>query len=252
MQVVPGIPFQNPVLTRGRYSARFAQSVQDLARVQQLRARCFGTDAPDSDAYDAEYRHMMVLDRRTDELVCCFRILLLEGADELGRSYSAQFYDLTKLSGFSGRIADLGRFCVDPGRRDPDILRLAWGALAGVVDANDVRLLTGCSSFAGTVPSAYLDCFALLKAAHLAPRRWMPGIKANEVFRYAELVRQTPDKRRGLMQMPPLLRSYLTMGGWVSDHAVFDRAMNTLHVFTALEIDAIPKPRRRQLLAISA
>ncbi len=40
--------------------------------------------------------------------------------------------------------------------------------------------------------------------------------------------------------MPPLLRTYLMMGGWVSDHAVVDRQMNTLHVFTGLEIGAIP------------
>ncbi|MDK3073097.1 GNAT family N-acyltransferase [Sedimentitalea sp. JM2-8] len=246
------MPFGDPVLTRGRYSARFAQNAQDLVRAQNLRARCFSTHAPDSDAFDAECRHMMVLDRQTDELVCCFRIRLFQGAADLDRSYSAQFYDLTRLSGFPGRIAELGRFCVRPGRRDPDILRIAWGALARFVDANDIGLLTGCSSFAGTEVSAYLDSFALLKAAHLAPMRWMPGIKSGEVFRYSELVRHSPDRTRGLAQMPPLLRSYLRMGGWVSDHAVVDRQMNTLHVFTALETEAIPKPRRRQLLAISA
>ena len=34
------------------------------------------------------------------------------------------------------------------------------------------------------------------------------------------------------------------MGGWVSDHAVVDRQMNTLHVFTGLEIAAIPRPAK--------
>ena len=37
------------------------------------------------------------------------------------------------------------------------------------------------------------------------------------------------------------------MGGWVSDHAVVDREMNTLHVFTGLEIGRIPPERVRVL-----
>ena len=50
--------------------------------------------------------------------------------------------------------------------------------------------------------------------------------------------------------MPPLLRSYLLMGGRVSDHAVVDHAMNTLHVFTGLEISAIPESRKKLLRAL--
>ena len=37
------------------------------------------------------------------------------------------------------------------------------------------------------------------------------------------------------------------MGGWVSDHAVIDHQMNTLHVFTGLEIAAISEGRKRLL-----
>lgn len=58
-----------------------------------------------------------------------------------------------------------------------------------------------------------------------------------------------PDPRRGAEQMPSLLRSYLAMGGWVGDHAVIDREMNTLHVFTGLEVAAIPAGRARVLRA---
>ena len=36
--------------------------------------------------------------------------------------------------------------------------------------------------------------------------------------------------------MPPLLRSYLALGGWVSDHAVVDPGLQTMHVFTGVEI----------------
>ena len=51
--------------------------------------------------------------------------------------------------------------------------------------------------------------------------------------------------------LPPLLRTYLAMGGWVSDHAVIDRDLDTLHVFTAVEVARIPPARARALRALT-
>ena len=59
------------------------------------------------------------------------------------------------------------------------------------------------------------------------------------------------DPRRAMAAMPPLLRTYLMMGGWVSDHAVMDRQLGTMHVFTGVEIRAIPPARRRLLHALA-
>ena len=88
----------------------------------------------------------------------------------------------------------------------------------------------------------------MLRERHLAPRRWLPRVKAPQVFRFARaLARRRADPRAGFAAMPPLLRSYLVMGGWVSDHAVVDRQLDTLHVFTGLEIGAIPAARQRLL-----
>ncbi|MBC7156652.1 MAG: ornithine-acyl-ACP acyltransferase, partial [Rhodobacteraceae bacterium] len=132
------------------------------------------------------------------------------------------------------------------------IVRVAWGAMTRFVDETGVEMLFGCSSFAGTEAAAYSDAFALLAQRHLAPRRWLPRVKAPDVFRFARVLRRTrPDLRRALAAMPPLLRSYLTMGGWVSDHAVVDRDLDTLHVFTGLEIRAIPPARARLLRAVA-
>ena len=112
-------------------------------------------------------------------------------------------------------------------------------------------MLFGCSSFHGTDAEYYADAFAMLKERHIAPRRWLPRIKAPNVFRFAQRLRRAPDRKRALKTMPPLLRSYLTMGGWVSDHAVVDTDLNTLHVFTGLEIRAIPPARARALRAVA-
>jgi len=247
-------------LRKGRYAARLAETEEDVRRAQRLRHLAFiarrGGAASragdlDVDDFDGICRHMLVEDTRTGALVCCFRLMPLAGGDEIARSYSAQYYGLSSLRGFKGHMVEVGRFCIHPERQsDPDILRVAWGAMARFVDAYGVEMLFGCSSFEGTEAGRYRDAFALLKERHLAPRRWLPRVKAPRVFRFARrLRREKPDERRALVSMPPLLRSYLAMGGWVSDHAVVDNDLGTLHVFTGLEIGAIPPARARLLRA---
>ncbi|MEO0389633.1 MAG: GNAT family N-acyltransferase [Pseudomonadota bacterium] len=237
--------------TKGRYDVRRAQGPDDIAAAQALRALCFGLDVPrDEDQFDADCDHILVFEAARGRLVCCFRMLPLVGAD-ISRSYSAQYYELSALEAFEGRMVEMGRFCVHPGVNDPDILRAAWGAMTRYVDENAVELLFGCSSFAGTETAEYLDAFAMLKARHLAPKRWLPRVKAPDVFKYAAKLRRKPDARKAMLRMPPLLKTYLMMGGWVSDHAVVDRQMNTLHVFTGVEIGAIPPSRKRLLRAVA-
>ena len=240
-----------PLFLRGRYSAGEATGPADIAEARALRGLCFGLAGADGDDFDSLCTHLLVRETASGRLVACCRLLLLEGGAEVGRSYSAQFYELSALAGFEGRMAELGRFCIHPDCSDGDILRVAWGALTRFVDDNGVAMLFGCSSFAGTRTEDYLDTFAMLKARHLAPRRWWPRVKAPDVFRFAARLRRRPDPQKALLRMPPLLRTYLGMGGWVSDHAVIDRQMNTLHVFTGLEIGAIPPARQRLLRAVA-
>jgi len=237
-------------LTKGKYRAREAKTPSDLRAAQLLRARCFSLNTSlDADAFDAQSTHILIEDIASGVLVCCYRLLILDGAS-LKNCYAAQYYELSALESYDGLMLELGRFCVSPEHRDPDILRLAWAAMTDYVDREGVRLLFGCSSFAGVKTEDYLDAFAMLRARHLAPKRWLPRVKAPDVFRFAARLRRKPDAKKAMLRMPPLLRTYLLMGGWVSDHAVVDHQMNTLHVFTGLEIGAIPDSRKRLLRAM--
>jgi putative hemolysin len=233
-----------------RFTARFAQSAEDLRAAQALRGRVFRQGQADEDGFDARCQHVLVEDHSEGRLACTFRIQPFENGAEISRSYAAQFYELSALKGYEGRLVEMGRFCIDPHYNNPDILRAAWGAMTAYVDDHNVKMLFGCSSFHGASAAAHLEAFALLKARHLAPRKYLPQIKAPRVFRFARLMRK-PNLRAAQHAMPPLLRSYLAMGGWTSDHAVVDRDLNTLHVFTGLEISAIPDGRKRLLRAIA-
>ena len=241
------------IFQRGKYRARAAQTETDLAACLALRALCFRGDAdvPDRDAFDAGCTHMLVEEVATGRLVCCFRLLPFDDGAGIGASYAAQFYDLAALKGYQGRMVEMGRFCIHPAAMDADILRIAWGAMTDYVDGEGVDLLFGCSSFHGVEAGAYMDAFALLKERHLAPKRWLPRPKAPKIFRFAKRLRfRKPNLKEAMKGMPPLLRTYLVMGGWVSDHAVVDNDLGTMHVFTGLEISAVPPARKKLLRAV--
>ena len=251
------------ILRKGRYAARIAESACGVERAQRLRHEAFiagrsgATPRPgglDADSFDARCQHMLIEECDSGAAVGCFRLMPIRSGADIAASYSAQHYDLTRLAGFDGPMMEMGRFCIHPDRSDdPDILRLAWAALARFVDDEGVEMLFGCSSFDGMEADRHLDALALLTHRHLAPRRWLPRVKSPRVFRFAQRLRdRKPDARRAMLRMPPLLRSYLAMGGWVSDHAVIDPDLNTLHVFTGLEIRAIPPARARLLRASAA
>lgn len=235
-------------LRKGQYAARIAETDADRQAAQRLRALAFrGAAGADRDPFDADCVHVLVEDQRDGALVCCFRLLYLDCGAQIERSYSAQFYDLSALVDFAGPMVELGRFCIHPDCQDADILRVAWGAMTSYVDAKGVEMLFGCASFKGTQAEGYYDTFALLRDRHLAPKRWLPRVKAPCVFKFATHVRRKLDLKAAQAAMPTLLRTYLLMGGWVSDHAVIDAQMDTLHVFTGVEISAVPPARARLL-----
>jgi len=236
---------------RQRYSARFATTKADIAGAQALRGLCFRGDdtLEDRDDFDDICAHVLVEDSRlNNRLVSTFRILPFDDGSKVSQSYAAQYSELSGLAAYPGKMVEMGRFCVAPGLNDPDIFRVAWQAMAEYVLEHKFELLFGCSSFKGVESAHYHDAFAFLAASHLAPRPWLPRVKSPLVFRFARRLRLfTPNRARALRVMPPLLRTYLGMGGWVSDHAVVDRDLNTMHVFTGLEINRIPQQRRRVL-----
>ena len=246
-------------ICKGLYRARLAETDGDLRAAQRLRWICFMARGGlpddgvslDQDALDADCSHMLIEEAASGRVICCFRFLPLPDGSQIARSYSAQFYDLAALGSFDGPMMEMGRFCIHPDIHDPNIVRLAWAALTRFVDQTGVEMLFGCSSFTGCEPEPHAEAFAMLKERHLAPRRWWPAVKAPKVFRFARALRlRKPDPRQAMAAMPPLLRSYLAMGGWVSDHAVVDPVLRTMHVFTGVEIRAIPPARKRLLHAM--
>ena len=236
--------------SRGRYDVRAAQDAKDLTLAQNLRYRAFYTargraraDGRDTDDYDAAATHVIVLDRATGGSVACFRYRLWD-AQDLAQSYSAQWYDLAPLARIGGPLIEIGRLCLDPDQTSPDPMRLCMAAIARVVLGQGVSAMFGCASLNGADPAAHGPILGQL-AGHIGPADRLPGQKAPQTVPFPETPGAPPP-------MPPLLQSYLALGGWVSDHAVIDSHFDTLHVLTVVEIAKIPPARVRALKLLAA
>ncbi len=230
---------------KGRYTARLAQSACDLHLCQQLRHRCFfRAEGVDEDNFDATCDHLMVIDA-VGRVVATARLFHMHSGAVVNTSYAAQYNDLSGFNGIKGAMIEVGRFCIDSDVQDADVLRVVWGALTQIVDNNDVAYLFGCTSFAGTDPARYGSAFARLHSKHLGPAHLRPLALADGVIPLSDV------PPTGTDPMPPLLRTYLAMGGWVSDYAVVDPKMNTLHVFTCLAVAAVPPNRAAVLRALA-
>jgi len=230
--------------------ARLAHGKADMGRVMAFRRAAFPrAHGSEEDEQDALSTHVMVED--ATGLLAYFRLMLFGWGAGLAQGYAARFYDVAPLAGYARPIAEPGRFCVAPGGVHPDVFRLAWGTMTRLVDEGQAGLLVGCTSFRGADWTLHRAGLALLAQGHIGPVEHLPGCKAAEVVDFPRLAGPVTDRREALAALPPLLRTYLGMGGWVSDHAVVDRKLDTLHVFTCVEVDRIPPARAASLRSIA-
>lgn len=233
-------------LIRGRLVARLARSAVEVEAAQRLRHLAFvaargrgPVGGRDTDAFDAGAAHLLVSEGEVP-LACC-RLTLHRGQSILS-GYCAGFYDLSPLVAYPAPMLELGRFCLHPDRHDPDLLRLALALVTRVVETTGAGLLFGCSSFEGADAAGHAGALAAL-AGRIGPEalRPKPLTAPGRVAIGGAGAAPVPGA------LPALLRSYLALGGWVSDHAVCDPDLDTVHVFTAVEVATIPPARARAL-----
>jgi len=232
------------------YHVRRARTAQDTSRVMALRLARFGAGI---DEFDARATQIMVLEG--DALRATFRLMVYANGADMGAGYSGQFYDLAGFSALDRPALELGRFCLDTRHdtgpaagREADILRLCFAAMAGMVDSTRAALLFGCASFAGSEVGPHLPALGALKP-HISPQ-WAVGRKDSHIIDLKDIAAPS-DPMAALRAMPPLLRSYLGIGGWVSDHVVQDFELGTIHVFTGVEVSRIPPQRAQALRALA-
>ncbi|MFN8981205.1 MAG: GNAT family N-acetyltransferase [Alphaproteobacteria bacterium] len=248
-------------LRAGNLGVRLATKSDEIDAVQALRYRVFfqemgaradATTAAaqrDCDDFDAVADHLLVLDHDRGDgaqsVVGTYRLIRREAAEKLGRWYSASEYDVSRLVTYPAPVLELGRSCVDAAYRSRGTLQLLWDGIAAYVFRHDIALMFGCASLPGIDLDALADQLTYLHAFHLAPEDLRPRALPE---RFIEMRRKDPasiDKRATLAALPPLVKGYLRLGGFVGDGAVLDVPFNTTDVAVVVKTDLVTQKYRK-------
>lgn len=250
-----------PQIDDKRLVVRLARDARDLRAAQRLRYRVFVEELGGSgnmvdhqarleiDAFDAVFDHLLLIDptRTADDLADVVGVYRLLRSDKLAggaRFYSEDEFDLTPLRSTRRRLMELGRSCVDPDFRGGTAMLLLWNGVAEYVLENGVEIMFGPASFHGTDLTALAQPLSYLHHNHLAPMELRVSARAASRASMDGLALDQIDKRAALAAIPPLIKAYLRLGGYVGAGAWVDHAFNTTDVCVVMDTHAMSARHR--------
>ena len=233
---------------------RLAVSPAEIEAAQRLRYRVFydgmgakptpemAATGRDFDDFDDVCDHLLVIDRNrgegADGVVGTYRLQRRE-SEKFTRFYSAGEYDVSAISSFKGRVLELGRSCVDEDYRTKMTMQSLWRGIAGYVFSHNIDLMFGCASLPGTDPQALALPLSYLYHNHLAPADIRPRALDSLYTEMNLMPADSINAKRALVQLPPLVKGYLRLGGFVGDGAVIDHQFNTTDVCIIVKTDLV-------------
>lgn len=253
-----GPPVSNREIVKvvaGDFEVRLAQTLAEIEAAQALRFRVFYEEMTahaspemqalrrDFDPFDDVCDHLLVLDRRRGEgpegIVGTYRLIRRAAAAKMGRFYSSAEYDIQKMIDYPGEVLELGRSCIERDARNTATMQMLWRGIALYAYHYNIQVMFGCASLPGIDPEQHALALSYLHHHHLAP----PEIRVRALpSRYVNMDMLEPgsyDPRKAMARVPPLIKGYLRLGGFVGDGAVIDHEFNSTDVFIIVKTELV-------------
>ena len=253
-----GPPISNREIVKvvaGDFEVRLAKTAEEIDAAQRLRYRIFyeemsahpspevAAQRRDFDPFDEVCDHLLVLDRRRGEgpegIVGNYRLMRRAAATQIGRFYSSAEYDIQKIIDYPGEVLELGRSCIAKDARNTATMQMLWRGIALYAYHYDIQAMFGCASFPGTDPAQHAQAMSCLYHHHLAPPEIRVRALASRYVKMDMLERDSYDARKAMARVPPIIKGYLRLGGFVGDGAVIDSQFNTTDVFIIVKTELV-------------
>ncbi len=234
---------------------RVAENAAEIEAAQALRYRIFYEELNarptpemsalrrDFDSFDPYCDHLVIIDRDKGEgaagIIATYRLMRREQASRRGQFYSIDEFDIAPLVNYRGGILELGRSCVDPAYRTKAAMQLMWKGIADYILHYKIGVLFGCASFPGTDPAEHRMALSYLYHRHLAPVEYRPRALPERYVSMDMVPIGEINEKRAFMSLPPLIKGYLRLGGFVGDGAVIDPQFGTVDVSVIVVHDLI-------------
>ncbi len=232
-------------IAAGTLEVILAQAEADVHASQALRYRVFVNEIGatpnaenkrlerDMDEFDAVCDHLLVVEHQPHggyKVVGTYRLLRRAPMERIGRFYTASEFDIGPMLHFNGEVLELGRSCVDPAYRNRSVMQLLWRGIAAYVEQCRIDIMFGCGSLYGADAKKHAATLSYLHHTHLAPEALRIRALPERYVPMAALPIEQVDVKRTFVGLPPLIKGYLRLGGFVGDGAVLDPEYNTTDV----------------------
>lgn len=249
-------------VTLGNIAVRLARTPEEVAATQRLRYDIFYREygakpvgdmeaqGRDYDQYDDYAEHLIVIDESRegapeDRIVGTYRLLRSEQAKKIGRFYSESEFNIDDLLASGLNLVEVGRSCVHRDYRTRAVLQLLWQGIAEYVGHFEVQVLFGCASFHGVDISQHANCLSFLHHFSHAPEGFCPRALPRLYNSTNLLPKDEVDTKRALADLPPLIKGYLRLGGFIGDGAIIDEQFNTIDVSVVVKIGLVSDRYRK-------
>ncbi len=234
------------------YSLRLTRDIRDITRAQTLRFEVFNVELQeglaescatgrDQDPFDAVCDHLVVEHLPSQKVVGTYRLQTGMNALENLGYYSAQEFEFEAFGPFRRQMVELGRACVDRGHRNLIVLGLLWKGIADYARQRGARYLVGCSSLTSQDAAAAASAYAQLYRKHLAPVKFRTRPRCEFDCSLTQLAADP-------VEIPKLLRAYLSLGATICGPPALDRRFRTIDFLTLLDLDTLPAAARQRFL----
>jgi putative hemolysin len=238
-----------------RLTLSLATTAEDVREVQRLRYKVFietmnlsalaNAEGLDKDEFDDYCDHLIVRDSKTLDVVGTYRVMSPHGARRMGKYYSEQEFDLSRLENLRSITAEAGRACIHPDYRSGGVIMMLWAGLAEYMRKERCEYLMGCASV--SLADGGHNAAALhhaLSENNMAP----PDYRVAPHVPFPINVREAGHEP----QVPPLLKGYLRSGAWVCGDPAWDPDFHSADFFLLLPLAKLDKRYARHYLKETA
>lgn len=235
---------------------RLARDESEIVASQRLRYRVFyeemsahpspetAREKRDFDRFDPICDHLLVIDTAAgddpdDYVIGTYRVVRGAVAHRHGGFYTAGEFDISRIEAVPGEVLELGRSCVAREHRSRPTMQLMWLGISAYVFHYDIKIMFGCGSLKGIDVDAVADQLSYLYHFHLAPEEFRPVALPDQFVAMDRLSKDAMDPKRALASLPPLIKGYLRLGGFVGDGAVVDEQFNTIDVCIQVQTERV-------------
>ncbi len=241
------------------FQIKLAQTEEEKKQAYRLRYDIFRRELEDSahtlpeegietDIYDKFCDHLLVINNKENVAVGTYRLLPGTKVDPKIGFYAEKIFEIEKIKNLGKNILELGRSCVHKDYREGLIINLLWNGIAEYIKQNNIGYLFGSVRLYTTDPAEISDIFSFVKEKYYAPETLRVAPLKDSVVKGLTQPLTSPDYKKIFLKLPALVKGYLRLGMKICGAPAWDRHLESVVFFIALDINEMAPSYRKHYL----